>query len=240
MRTDMFKVIVERPRYNSRDRFSSMRHSRKMADYLEDSTASKHGMRRLATLASGYGRKQLNENLSPLLRFIAKHVGRPWDDVFSEICKEINSNSTVQKHVRDHIQDYVGVDYRYQSGYKAVRYGKYPFYVDENGILCTDYPDGSYFSYRNIREENKKKAQAQKDAKFRKIGDEEIWNIDGIWYSPVWKIANTYYSNNWGSIYIPVYDCFTKQKVNNGELYRAGKRQVDKKTLRKFGVCNFH
>src|SRR5262249_25737995 len=52
-------------------------------------------------------RKSLNENLSPLYRFIQRQVGRPWDDVFSEICEHISVNSTVQNAVRAHIDDFV-------------------------------------------------------------------------------------------------------------------------------------
>jgi hypothetical protein len=55
----------------------------------------------------GSGTKLLNEHLGPLRRYLDKQVGRPWDTVFSEICRHINRNSAVQDHVRDHVEDYV-------------------------------------------------------------------------------------------------------------------------------------
>ena len=51
--------------------------------------------------------KTLNENLAPLVRFIRKQVGRPWDDVFSEICAHLDTGSTVKMHVRTHLKDFV-------------------------------------------------------------------------------------------------------------------------------------
>ncbi len=53
--------------------------------------------------------KWLNENLAPLKRFLGKQVGRPWDKVYSEIAENLKPTSTVQQHVRDHIEDFVAL-----------------------------------------------------------------------------------------------------------------------------------
>ncbi len=53
------------------------------------------------------GSKRLNENLSPLRRYLEKQVGRPWNKVYSEISAVLRADSTVQKHVRDHLWDFV-------------------------------------------------------------------------------------------------------------------------------------
>ena len=96
MRSDMSKVIVERPRRGGgRDR------KRRSAREFED-MPSKQSMKRAHT-----DLKDLNENLSPLKRYLRKNVGRPWDKVFSEICKNIRVDNTVQKHVRSHVYHYV-------------------------------------------------------------------------------------------------------------------------------------
>lgn len=100
MRADMFKIIVERPRWGAghapavklkkdrnRDRkfVGLTRHAWECADYT----------------------KSLNENLAPLARFIGKQVGRRWDDVFSDICARLDTGSTVKMHVREHLEDLV-------------------------------------------------------------------------------------------------------------------------------------
>jgi hypothetical protein len=63
----------------------------------------------------GWNRKELNENLKPLERFFGSAVGRPWDEVFAEVCESINVRSTVQKHVRDHVTDIVALRSRLDS-----------------------------------------------------------------------------------------------------------------------------
>jgi hypothetical protein len=100
MRADMFKLIVERPRWGAshappvklkkdpdQDRkfIGLKRHVRERADYS----------------------KSLNENLAPLVRYLRKQRGRVWDDVFSEICAGLDTGSTVKMHVRMHLKDFV-------------------------------------------------------------------------------------------------------------------------------------
>lgn len=110
MREDMFEVIIERPRrggrYSKKGRFEEkLRKSLDDAIWLgEDAEApiTKSPMR-----DRSYDRKSLNENLSPLKRFLDSAVGRLWDDVYSEVREHLNPNSAVQKHVIDHLKQYV-------------------------------------------------------------------------------------------------------------------------------------
>jgi hypothetical protein len=97
MRKDMFKVIVERPRQGGSDG----KDRREKNTPLED-LPSKQSMRR-----KHFDRKSLNENLKPLERFFRSRIGHKWDDVFSELCEQININSTVQNHVRQHVKQLV-------------------------------------------------------------------------------------------------------------------------------------
>ncbi|ANP47176.1 hypothetical protein [Candidatus Viadribacter manganicus] len=60
--------------------------------------------------------KHFNETLNPLKRYLASNVGRPWDKVYSEICEHLKPSSTVQQHVRDHLQDFVAMKTRTKAG----------------------------------------------------------------------------------------------------------------------------
>ncbi|MEO1322403.1 MAG: hypothetical protein AAFV59_05290 [Pseudomonadota bacterium] len=102
MREDMFKVIVERPRWGSR-------HAPK-AKLRNDKVPSRKRAtgRRQALEQHGYT-KCLNENLAPLKRYLMKQVGRPWDKVYSEISEHLDPSHTVKQHVRDHLTDFVMV-----------------------------------------------------------------------------------------------------------------------------------
>jgi hypothetical protein len=119
MRDDMSKVIVERARPGSS--LHVARRSRRLDPKLipvdEDADnpfPERIGHGRAASL--GRFRKHLNENLAPLRRYLASQVGRPWDAVFSEISSKIRLDNAVQKHVRDHVQDFVAVTTFLQDG----------------------------------------------------------------------------------------------------------------------------
>ena len=100
MRADMFKVVVERPRWGAG-------HAQSPELKRNPDPFIKHiGMKRHAIIAAPYF-KSLNENLAPLVRFLRSRRGRPWDSVFSEICATLDTGSTIKMHVRSHIEDYV-------------------------------------------------------------------------------------------------------------------------------------
>ncbi|WP_292965772.1 hypothetical protein [Novosphingobium sp. UBA1939] len=100
MRDDMFKVIVERPRWGARHAASPKLKRMPHAD-------TKHiGLKRHVRIGAPYT-KMLNENLAPLLRYLRRQRGRRWDAVFSEICASLDTGSTVKMHVRQHIEDFV-------------------------------------------------------------------------------------------------------------------------------------
>lgn len=101
MRRDMHKVIVERERRGSRGPF---RRGLGEKNTRPDDLPAKQGIRKRHQKV---GLRSLNENLSPLKRFLRKQVGRPWDKVYSEISANLRASSAVQQHVRDHVWDFV-------------------------------------------------------------------------------------------------------------------------------------
>jgi hypothetical protein len=110
MRRDMSKVIVERPRLGRKDKRRPGR-DRPLED--EDGAPLRaRGPRRV----KGIKTKSLNENLSPLERYLGRQVNRPWDKVWSEISANLKPTSTVQQHVRDHVPDFVAIDTRLENG----------------------------------------------------------------------------------------------------------------------------
>jgi len=110
MRSDMPKVIVERPRRGG----SGERLRRNTTAREDDVALSKVGMKRDAQLRGGF--KSLNENLAPLKRYLDAQVDRPWAKVWSEICENLKPSNTVQQHVRDHIPDFVAIKTSLRDG----------------------------------------------------------------------------------------------------------------------------
>ena len=102
MRQDMDKVIVERPRHGGGIRYprGSVRGFRRVE---LDKRPRRQGMQR-PWMHSGC-KKNLNENLAPLRRYLLSNVGRPWDKVFSEMSQHMRLDSAVQLHIWQHVQD---------------------------------------------------------------------------------------------------------------------------------------
>lgn len=80
----------------------------------------------------------------PLYRFLQSKVGGKWDDIYSEICKEMSQDSLTQKYVRDHVFDFVELNcfehngQVYDSSMCALGGSRrwHSLYVNEDGILC--------------------------------------------------------------------------------------------------------
>jgi hypothetical protein len=101
MRSDMFEIIIERPRINC------ARGGRLKGRKAELARGRAELSPRTEPMSINRGTKYLNENLAPLRRFLERSVGRPWDAVRSEIAEHIAARSAVQKHVLDHVKQMV-------------------------------------------------------------------------------------------------------------------------------------
>lgn len=106
MRSDMAKVIVERPRKGGHGRLINL-DKRLPVDLWH----KREGIQRRHSV-----RKWLNENLKPLKRFLESKVGQYWPKVYQEICENINMNSAVQYHIRQHLPDFVCMNAWFEDG----------------------------------------------------------------------------------------------------------------------------
>lgn len=149
MRKDMCKLICERPRRGVRFYRNLPNEYRKAKRFKlnEDlecldiySGVSKLPMK---SKTLGWDRKEFNDYLRPLWRFIDKQVGRLWDDVYSEICENINLDSTTRRHVREHVDRHVIVHVTFnEHGDPCSRNGYYGLRELHKGALYKDPTDG--------------------------------------------------------------------------------------------------
>lgn len=117
MRDDMHEVIIERPRRGSR-----MSHVRRLGR-VDPKRTTMHDPESLP-LRIGLGRaaqqnrrtKQFSDLLGPLRRYLARQVNRPWDKIWSEICKNLKAENPAQRHVRLHVHDFVAIDTSVRDG----------------------------------------------------------------------------------------------------------------------------
>jgi len=102
MRSDMFEVIIERPRWGGKHgRGDGAGKGRRAEPRRQQEAAT------WEPVSQGRGTKHLNENLRPLFRFLRSRLGQPWDAVRSEICALLDTGNAVQMHVRDHVKQMV-------------------------------------------------------------------------------------------------------------------------------------
>ena len=113
MRNDIAKVLVERPRLGGNrqgirvDRRRSkeaLKNIDNLDDWYESDYVTHRGIKSVHYVTSPKANeKHLNENLSPLWRFLIRNRGRAWDEVYHDIMENLNMNNAVQYHVWQHL-----------------------------------------------------------------------------------------------------------------------------------------
>lgn len=113
MRKDMKKVIVDtykvdgwcdRPPIRAAKRIRLIFDEDGMPDVYDRFSGNIKPMR-ACKWADDY--KYSGDRLQPLYRFLESRCGRKWDDVYSEICRDLNPKSVLDNHVRQHVNSFV-------------------------------------------------------------------------------------------------------------------------------------
>jgi len=112
--------------------------------------------------------KEFSDKLNPMYRWLESQVGRPWDEVRSEIFTKFDTRTTAGRHITfDHLLRQVtdtqsGFDKRGRmvepnipvvshDGRRRSYFSFADYYVDQSGILCKA-PTHSYGNYERISE----------------------------------------------------------------------------------------
>lgn len=148
MRTDMAKVVTERPRRGHGDKSrktagSRMRHFDPDREYDEP---TRHPVARYRQY--GYHAKEFSDLINPLRRFLRSCVGRPWAKVHSELSRTLDRRSVTGSHIWDHVMQEIATDCRIADDRLA--------YSNRRRFLNVDVPvDGLYVHPRTglIREQ---------------------------------------------------------------------------------------
>ncbi len=188
MRKDMSKVIVERPR-TGRSR-AGLRPGRTRTLVDDDGEPIKAKGAR-----EPKGREQktkmLNETLNPLKRYLASNVGRPWNKIYSEISAHLKPTSTVQQHVRDHIEDFVATKTRMKGGVVVVtpRFGGERALEDDWCLYYVHPRTGllrkneKYKRWTVRQREARQKLEAERATRMRVIDAKtQLHLFDGAWW----------------------------------------------------------
>lgn len=241
MRPDMYKVIVERPRH--------WKASDAQADRLRDDF---DGPKQLG-MRAGHGRPWLNENLSPLRRYLRAQVGRPWNKVYSEISAGIDRRNTVQQHIYEHIEDFIAIDVA--ASFTGRVRGRYQeLYVDpRTGLIRIN---KEHRAWRREQIERRERDQAQLVARRRILNDRTVLMLfDGLWFEvtlaqlPAPRVVESCGRCKGKVVLERRYDIVLRRPINRNEdasdrhrvygstdLYAVGKRQLSKRELKAHGL----
>jgi hypothetical protein len=243
-------VIVERPRLGSRVRLKN----RARTDD-DEKLPSKLGAKRDAMMRGGY--RTLNENLNPLRRYLESQVGRPWDKVWSDICKNLKPSNTVQQHVRDHIPDFVAIKTSMKDGEVWVqeRWSKGPL-KDSHVRLFVDPKSGllrrnkCWRSWESKRRAEEAAAKKERDLRMRVASATKQYHLlsDGAWWEVTLAPVPTGVAEQRGRRYVyelPVVDSVLDARLatlarealyGRSGVYAVAKRQLSKKEMRDLGL----
>lgn len=261
MRADMKKVLCERPRRGGIYSYHDVRQRLNHGD--PDALPSHQGMRR----PYGWETKEFNDLIGPLRGYLRHSVGRPWDDVWSEVCQQTSSGNTIDEHLRGHVMREVET-YTFVKDGEIYCYGQYyskwrkvdGLYVDpRDGLLCVTPEKGYCWKEKRITIDGLHYRKGDdgllyptnwfrgNEARFplKMIGDQKAMLIDGIWY---WiEMAETPPSRlveyvrdgvvQRRRVYSARQDFVTGEFVNEGR-YHADKRQMASRDLRRHGLRN--
>jgi hypothetical protein len=264
MREDMFEVIIERPRWGSRMRYPR---SRRRVDKIvsrkdPDSLPFRLGHNRDISQHLKYSHKYLSETLNPLRRFLEGQVNRPWNKVFSEICENLKTSSTVQQHVRDHIKDFVATKTVLKDGEvwavtEGVRWpvakGVYRFYVDpRTGILRKN--KNYYASRREVQDASwsgdrhlhKRLREVAPLVQLHRLDDGAWWEVKLAPIPTERKKVRANRGRDYGyDVRLPYFDVVLIDKLTKfpaatlyqrPDVYAVAKRQLSRQEVIKLGL----
>lgn len=103
MRSDMAKVVTERPRrgHANPSKKTGKRLSKDEFDN-DDHGSSRAPVSRRRQY--GWNSKEFTDVLGPLRGYLRKQVGRPWNKVFSELSQFLDKRSITGQHIFDHVK----------------------------------------------------------------------------------------------------------------------------------------
>jgi hypothetical protein len=141
------EIVIERPRSGMRISSRRLKGQKKQLNKLTE-VASEDGLLSPYLIKPRNKSKYLSDHLGPLRRFLRSHVGQPWNDVYSKLCRQLDTSTMAGQHVLTHVWDYVerhvelidGIPYSkpYWIGPRRLdRNCRDQFYVHpETGCLC--------------------------------------------------------------------------------------------------------
>ncbi len=226
------EIVIERPRGGMRISLRKQTGFKKQLRKLTEE-ATEDGLLRPYLIKPRNKSKYLSDHLGPLRRFLRSQVGQPWNNVYSQLCQRLDSNTMAGLHVLSHVWQYVERDveliddipyskpnWRFRSRLDA--HYRDQFYVHpETGLLCAA-----------EKIPRKRKQTPSENNVVVLDGDRQYHKLDEIWYLVVFQefppppTESVRDALN-GLVFRP-----NARYLRGRKVYAASKQQCSKKEIR--------
>lgn len=141
MRSDMSKVVTERPRYgHANPSKKTALHVRRYEEGQFDDLPKRISSGRHRQ--HGWNAKEFSDRIGPLRRFLQSQVGKKWNEIYSELSQSLDKRSLTGRHIWQHVWMEVERDVRIESDGKIRSRFPYSYIIKglyihpKTGILC--------------------------------------------------------------------------------------------------------
>jgi hypothetical protein len=200
MRSDMGKVVTERPRSGSSNPSAKARWYGRITQDADGYDYDGFTRLPVSRKQEGYhkkiGDKSFTDVLGPIRNYLRSSIGRRWNDVFSEISRTLGRSTWPVRHVLTQHIDVAACTFRGRDGeihahdkygehkLPKYRYSRYEFFVEpETGILRE----------REQRRPERWPGQAHEGRRVR-IPATDSWYVEikGIWFIGTYRDVEQY------------------------------------------------
>jgi hypothetical protein len=243
MRSDMNKVVGDRHRVGARLIAKPGRPPRDIED-----SAPRMGIRR--AFVTGYGRAMKESSLhsTPLIRFLEKQVGRPWNTVYSEICSIFDVRKSANQSALHFLHWKVTTKNLFMQDGKVLEAVVYSapcapagLYVHpQTGVLCHNATTSRTQPYRDVLAAREKKRCLTE----RTITPaQKVVKDKGCWFLVDYAVIKAPQRRFDASVSF-CRDVLTgelfmrtpRPRLTGSTLYAVAKRQISKKEMKRYGV----
>lgn len=144
-RKNLSRTVIEGGRYdgNKTDRYiSNAKERARVKNYIQEVTLDMENYEEYDVEPREHVYKGFKDKLGPMYRWLQAQVGRPWDEVRSEVAEKFDTRTTAGRHiVHDHLLSSVQttIEARYGRysvpGDETESHSDHEYYVDSEGIL---------------------------------------------------------------------------------------------------------